>query len=106
MTSSARARFGLHPSIVLGSYLEALVRGRRVAILGDATSGLGEELSERGARLVHAYDPSPARAAEGLSRVAAEGSGTERPGRSAAHPVTYALFAEDLGVRDGAFEVV
>lgn len=106
MTSSAKARFGLHPSMVLGPYLEALIRGRRVAILGDATSGLGEELSGRGARLVHAYDPSPARTAEGLSRAAATGSGPGRSGQSAAHPVTYGLFAEDLGVRDGAFEVV
>lgn len=87
---------GLHPSIVLAAYIEPLVRGRRVALLGDATIGLAEELSERGARLVHAYDPDPARVAEALARSAAS-----RP-----HQVTHAVLADDLGVRDGAFDVV
>jgi hypothetical protein len=86
----------LHPSIVLSAYLEPLVRGRRVAILGDATLGLADELGERGARLVHVYDPDAARVAEALARSA--------PGR--AHQVAHAVLAGDLGVRDGAFDVV
>src|SRR5215468_5768369 len=85
----------LHPSIVLSAYLEPLVRGRRVAILGDATIGLADELSQRGARLLHVYDPDAARVAEALARAA--------PGRP--HQVAYAVLADDLGVRDGAFDV-
>jgi len=86
----------LHPSIVLSAYLEPLVKSRRVAILGDATIGLAEELSGRGARLLHVYDPDAARVAEALARSA--------PGRQ--HQIAYAVLAGDLGVRDGAFDVV
>ncbi|MFT3775382.1 MAG: hypothetical protein QM820_59305 [Minicystis sp.] len=96
MTPEASLRPGLHPSIVLSAYVEPLVRGRRVAILGDATIGLADELSQRGARLVHVYDPDTARTAEALARAA--------PGRP--HQVSYAVLAGDLGVRDGAFDVV
>ncbi|APR82064.1 TolA protein [Minicystis rosea] len=96
MTPEASLRPGLHPSIVLSAYVEPLVRGRRVAILGDATIGLSDELSQRGARLVHVYDPDTARTAEALARAA--------PGRP--HQVAYAVLAGDLGVRDGAFDVV
>ncbi len=84
----------VHSSRVLAAYVEAIVRGRRVVVFGDATSGLAEELAERGARLVHAYDPDPARAAEALARVA-------RPARGLA----FAALSDDLGVRDGAFDV-
>lgn len=96
MTPEASLRLGLHPSIVLSAYVEPLVRGRRVAILGDATIGLADELGQRGARLVHVYDPDTARTAEALARVT--------PGRP--HQVSYAVLAGDLGVRDGAFDVV
>lgn len=96
MISEAALRTGLHPSIVLSAYVEPLVRGRRVAILGDATIGLADELSQRGARLVHVYDPDAARTAEALARAA--------PGRP--HQVSYAVLAGDLGVRDGAFDMV
>jgi predicted RNase H-like nuclease (RuvC/YqgF family)/SAM-dependent methyltransferase len=96
MTPEASLRPGLHPSIVLSAYVEPLVRGRRVAILGDASIGLADELSQRGARLVHVYDPDTARTAEALARAA--------PGRP--HQVSYAVLAGDLGVRDGAFDVV
>jgi predicted nucleic acid-binding Zn-ribbon protein len=96
MISEASSRAGLHPSIVLSAYVEPLVRGRRVAILGDATIGLADELSQRGARLVHVYDPDAARTAEALARAA--------PGRP--HQVSYAVLEGDLGVRDGAFDVV
>ena len=96
MISESPQRTGLHPSIVLSAYVEPLVRGRRVAILGDATIGLADELSQRGARLVHVYDPDAARTAEALARAA--------PGRP--HQVSYAVLAGDLGVRDGAFDMV
>jgi SAM-dependent methyltransferase len=96
MDPEVSARATLHPSIVLSAYLEPIVRGRRVAVLGDATSGLADELGERGARLLHVYDPDPSRVAEALATVA-PGSATQ---------VGYALLAGDLGVRDGAFDVV
>ena len=96
MPSDGTSRLGLHPSIVLSAFVEPLVRGRRVAVLGDATIGFAEELAERGARLVHAYDPDSARAAEALARAPA--------GRTS--PVSHAVLASDLGVRDGAFDLV
>lgn len=96
MTPDSSARIGLHPSIVLPAYIEPLIRGRRVAVLGDATVGLAEELAQRGARLVHAYDPDPARAAEALARL---------PG-GRTHQISFAVLAGDLGVRDGAFDAV
>ncbi|MEP7126258.1 MAG: hypothetical protein ABJE95_35330 [Byssovorax sp.] len=96
MTPDSSPRIGLHPSIVLPAYVEPLIRGRRVAVLGDATVGLAEELAQRGARLVHAYDPDPARAAEALARL----SGGRTP------QISYAVLAGDLGVRDGAFDAV
>lgn len=96
MTPDSSARIGLHPSIVLPAYVEPLIRGRRVAVLGDATVGLAEELTQRGARLVHAYDPDPARAAEALARL---------PG-GRTHQISFAVLAGDLGVRDGAFDAV
>ena len=85
-----------HPSMALAAYLERLVRGRRVAVLGDATLGFGERLVDRGARLIHVYDPNAARVAEVLARTAAQ-----RP-----RHLTHAVLEGDLGVRDGAFDVV
>ncbi|WP_437777427.1 hypothetical protein [Sorangium sp. So ce1097] len=86
----------VHPALVLSAYLEPLVRGRRVAVLGDATIGLADRLLQRGARLVHAYDPSAARVAEVLARTAS----SRQP-----HP-SFAVFGGDLGVRDGAFDTL
>lgn len=99
MTPDAQTRGSAHPSLVLSAHIEPLVRGRRVALLGDATIELAERLSHQGARLLHAYDPDPARAAEALARSA---------GRRTSHGphVAYAAFEGDLGVRDGAFDVV
>ena len=79
----------LYPSIVLAAYLEPLVEGRRVALLGDATLGLAEDLLDRGARLVHAYDPERTRVAEARP----SGRGAPWPGglpRFAASTVTAA----------------
>ena len=94
--STASSQRPIHPSMVLGAYLERLVRSRRVAVLGDATLELAERLVERGARLVHAYDPDAARAAEAFARTAQDRD----------RHVTHAVFEGDLGVRDGAFDVV
>jgi hypothetical protein len=86
-----------HPVAALGAYVEPIVRGRRVAVLGDATSGLGELLLERGARLVHVYDRDPGRVAEAAARASADAA-LRRP--------VVARLVDDLGVRDGAFDVV
>jgi SAM-dependent methyltransferase len=83
-----------HPAVTLSAFAETIIRGRRVAVLGDATTSLPSRLSERGARLVHVFDPDAGRVA-----VAAATS------RDGAQPVA-TLWAEDLGVRDGAFDVV
>ena len=83
-----------HPAVALAAFAEPLVRGRRVAVLGDATLPLGQALLERGARLVHLYDPDPGRVAQALAS------------RSGAPAPVVAELTEDLGVRDGAFDFV
>lgn len=83
------------PSVVLAPYLEPLVRGRRVVVLGDSSGAIGASLIDRGARLVHVYDPDPVRAAESAARFAAERS-----------LVIARLPETDLAVRDGAFDAV
>jgi hypothetical protein len=96
MKEESNAMRPTHPSMALAAYLERLVRGRRVAVLGDVTLAFGERLVDRGARLVHVYDPNAARVAEVLARTA-----DHRP-----RSLTHAVLEGDLGVRDGAFDVV
>ncbi len=82
----------LRPSAALIAYAEAHIEGRRVLVLGDATSGLPEQLLERGARLIHVYDPDPQRVAEAATR------NTERR-------VSLAPLSEGgLAAREGAFD--
>ncbi|MBK8253938.1 MAG: hypothetical protein IPK82_14905 [Polyangiaceae bacterium] len=95
----------LHASIALAPYVETLVVGRRVAVLGDSTLGLADSLVSRGARLVHAYDPDPTRVAESIAKKA-PAFGSAAAGRPAARGVVYAMLGDDLGVRDGAFDAV
>ncbi len=85
------------PSLAVGAYSEALVRGRRVLVLGDATSPLAEQLAARGARLVHVYDTHPGRVSVGMAKRAA-GDGRSN--------IVIAQLGDDVGVRDGAFDVV
>jgi hypothetical protein len=80
--------------VALAAFAEPLVRGRRVAVLGDATLPLGQTLLDRGARLVHVYDPDPGRVAQALAS------------RSGGPSPVVAELTEDLGVRDGAFDFV
>jgi hypothetical protein len=84
-----------HPALVLGVYGEELAHGARTAVFGDATLGVAEELSLRGARLVHVYDTDAARVAEANAR-------------SHDRSIFFAQLPEggDVGVRDGAFEFV
>lgn len=58
----------LRPSAALIAYAEPFIAGRRVLVFGDATSPIAEQLLDRGARLVHMYDPDPARVAEAATR--------------------------------------
>ena len=83
----------LRPSAVLATYVESLVEGRRVVIFGDSTSGLAELLVDRGARIVHVYDPDPTRVAEATVR---------NTSRSISHAP---LPPSGLAARDGAFEL-
>lgn len=82
-------------TVVFAPYLEPVVRGRRVAVLGDCTRPLGSALLERGARLVHVYDPDPARVAQALAL-----RGSSRTLMTAPLP------EGDVAVRDGAFDAV
>ena len=79
--------------LALIPYAERFLEGRRAVIFGDATAGLAEEAAERGARLVHVYDPDGARVAQAVA--------------TAPQGVSFAVYREggDAGVRDGAFDV-
>ncbi|NUP11159.1 MAG: hypothetical protein HOW73_34370 [Polyangiaceae bacterium] len=90
---------GPEAASALGAYAESLFRGRRVAVLGDATAPLSEQLLARGARLVHVYDPDAGRIAlAAAQRASDQGARGLRP--------TLAQYSDDLGVRDGAFDVI
>jgi SAM-dependent methyltransferase len=83
----------LSPSIVLAAYAEDLVDGRRVVLFGNATSGVAEELAERGARSVHVFDADRSRAA-----VAA--------GQNRSKQISVSSYGDaDVAVREGAFDV-
>ncbi len=83
----------LRASIALAAYGEPLIEGRRVIVFGDASSPLAEQLLERGARLVHVYDPDAMRLAEAATR-------------NTSRNIAFAPLAETgLAVREGAFDV-
>ncbi|MBW2459347.1 MAG: hypothetical protein JRI68_32945 [Deltaproteobacteria bacterium] len=86
----------LHPSQVIGAYGQPLVAGRRVAVLGDCTTGLPEVVAKASGRRVHAYDPNRERVATALARF----RGRRGP------RVTHALLDESLDSRDGVFDAV
>src|SRR6187431_1970306 len=83
----------MSPSVVLAAYAEPLLDGRRVVVFGDATTDLGLELVERGARSVHVYDPEPARAALASNQ------------NRAKEITVVPLDSADIALRDGAFDV-
>ncbi|MBI4956241.1 MAG: hypothetical protein HY908_29765, partial [Myxococcales bacterium] len=86
----------LHPALVLGAFCEGLVGGgRRVALLGDGTTGLAARLAEACGRRVHVYDPDAQRVAAWFAH-----------GQPDSAAMSYALFEADLDVRAGAFDVV
>lgn len=83
----------LSPSVVLASYSEPLLDGRRTIVFGDSTSPLADEMIGRGARSVHVCDSVPARAAEAAAR--------NRSRQISIVPLDDA----DVAVRQGAFDV-
>ncbi len=83
-----------HPASALVAFAEPLVRGRRVVVLGSVLTEVGPALLERGARLVHVYDPDAGRVAEHAAS------------REEVRGLVVTVLADDLGVRDGAFDVV
>ncbi len=86
-----RPRF--QPSAALAAYAEPLVSGHAILVIGDATSGLGELLLDRGARLVHVYDRDAARAAEAAAK-------------NTSNRITIAPLGDGgLALRDAAFEL-
>jgi SAM-dependent methyltransferase len=82
----------VHPQQALAVYVEPLVVGRRVVVLGDASQGLGSRIAELGAHSVLVWDPDPERA-----RREAE--------RAPRGVVVRALPEEDLDARTGAFDL-
>jgi SAM-dependent methyltransferase len=86
-------RTTVRASVALAAYAEPVLEGRRVIVFGDSTSGLAEELIDRGARLVHVYDPDTARVAESNARNRSQ------------HIAIAALSDMGLTLRDGVFDV-
>jgi len=82
-----------HPSLVVGAWADNLVSGRRVAVVGDATTGLAEQIASTASRRVHAYDPDAERVARAIAR-------------RATNKVSTAPLDEALDMRGGAFDVV
>jgi hypothetical protein len=74
---------------------EALVEGRRVLVVGDASLDLHELLTELGARVVHVYDP----------RLAERGGAGRSPAAAGARVAILPMPDGDFDVRDGAFDL-
>ncbi|HZO12981.1 MAG TPA: hypothetical protein VFB62_06975 [Polyangiaceae bacterium] len=79
---------------VLGAWLEPLLSGRRIALLGDSSSGLGERLASASGRRVHVYDPDRERTSATLAR------------RGRESHVICAPFEEVSEAHDHAFDAV
>lgn len=96
MASEKTSSPPLHPTWVLGAFCEALVSGRRVAVLGDGSTGLAEVLAPVAGRRLYALDPDPQRTATNLAR---------SPQRGASR-ISYLVLDDDLDAQAGAFDVV
>lgn len=82
-------------SAVLGAYLGDILEGKRVAILGDASSALGEQVAESSGRRVHVFDPDPRRTAEAIA--ATKGSESD---------VRHSLLEGDAELGLASFDVI
>jgi chromosome segregation ATPase len=85
---------GLHPHTVFGVWAEPLLDGRRVALLGDVSTGLASRLAATSGRRVHAYDPNAQRLAMAIAQIG-PGSG-----------VGFGSIEEAFDSRDGSFDAV
>ena len=83
----------IRANVALAAYAEPLAEGHRVIVFGDASSGISEHLLDRGARLIHVYDPEPSRVAEAAAR-------------NTSRNVSFAPLSDGgLAIRDGTFEL-
>jgi hypothetical protein len=94
--SSADSTTALQPSVVLCAYGESLMRGARVALFDDCTSGLGDRVAQLSGRRVHVYDRDRDRVATQLAAMP----------RGGASRVSYALLEQNGDVADAAFDLV
>jgi hypothetical protein len=83
----------VHPQEALAVYAEPLAVGRRVAVFGDASTGLGSRLVELGARSVQVWDPDFDRATR---------EGDRAPRGVVVHP----FLGDEPESRAGAFDLV
>lgn len=82
--------------MVLGAFSEALIAGKRVAVVGNSSTGLAESLAPSAGRRLYVFDPDPQRTAENVARSPQQGSSR----------VSYVVLDEDLDAHAGAFDVV
>lgn len=80
---------------VLATFAETLLRGRRVALIGNSADDLAERLASASGRRVHVFDPDVRRAGATIA--------TRRGGSDS---VSIAPFDDDLGAHTGAFDAV
>ncbi len=82
------------PSAAIAAFAQGRIEGRRLLLLGSATSCLWEKALERGARLVHLCDPDPVRLAQAAAA-------------NTLHNVSFAPLSNQasLALRDGVFDV-
>ncbi|MBW2529186.1 MAG: class I SAM-dependent methyltransferase, partial [Deltaproteobacteria bacterium] len=96
MASETTSSLPLHPTRVLGAFCEALAAGKRVAVVGDSSTGLAASLAPSAGRRLYAFDPDPRRTAENVAR---------SPQRGASR-VSYVVLDDDLDAHAGAFDLV
>ena len=80
---------------VLGAYLGEHVDGKRVAILGDGSTPLAEQLAEATGRRVHVFDPDAGRTSAAIART-----------RGGTGNVRHALLEGDAELGLAAFDAV
>jgi hypothetical protein len=95
IAGSQRSALDAELAAVLGAYLGELLAGKRVAILGDGSSALGEQVAESSGRRVHVFDPDARRTA---AAIAASRGGTG--------DVRYALLESDAELGLASFDAV
>ncbi|MBM4360271.1 MAG: hypothetical protein FJ096_19365 [Deltaproteobacteria bacterium] len=101
-TTAGSQRSPLDPELaaVLGIYLGELLEGKRVAVLGDGSSPLGDQLAESTGRRVHVFDPDARRTAAAIA--ASRGGPAVRSGTEVRH----ALLESDAELGLASFDIV